>query len=111
MSRSAPRRGDIWWTDFGGDYGTRPGVIVTSDKLLPHLTNVTLIVVTTRIRSLYTEVLLPATEHALDEDSAANCSNILTVPKSRLMEFISHADLDTMNAIATAIHEALDLEW
>lgn len=88
MNRPAPRRGEIWWADFGDSGGRRPGVIVTSDKLLPHLTNVTCIVVTSRIRGIDTEVSLPAAEHNLHRDSAANCNNILTIPQANLIELI-----------------------
>ena len=58
MSSPQPRRGDIWWIDFGEAGGKRPSIILTSDKLLPHLTNVTAVVVTTRIRGTETEVRL-----------------------------------------------------
>lgn len=110
MSLRVPRRGDIWWGDFA-DAGRRPAVIVTSDALLPRLTNVTVVTLTTRVRGVNTEVAFSREEHGLDEDSVANCNNIITVPKASLIAYISHADLDAMNAIADAIHIALDLEY
>ena len=105
---SGPRRGDIWWVDLA-DAGIRPAVIVTSDGVLPRLLNVTLIPVTSTIRGVDTEVELTPEENGVDLPCVANCHNIQTVPKASLLQLISRADADTMNAIDEAIHLALDL--
>ena len=103
-----PRRGDIWWADVADD-DTRPCVLLTSDKVLPRMSNVTLVIATSTIRGLDTEVLLTPEEHGVDNRCVVNCHNIQTVPLTSLVEFISHADVDTMNAVDDAIRIALDI--
>ena len=111
MSQSTPRRGDIWWVDFGPPTGRRPGVVLTSDALLSRLTNATCVAVTTRIRGVDTEVRLTPARHGVQRDSVANCTNILTVPQARFIRFVSHLDRATVHEIVGAVHKALDLEW
>ncbi|MEM1013106.1 MAG: type II toxin-antitoxin system PemK/MazF family toxin [Planctomycetota bacterium] len=103
-----PKRGDVWLGDFP-DYGTRPAIIVTRNQAIAKLTNVTLVVTTTRIRGWETEVVLSPERHGLRKTSVASCDNVLTVKKSYLIRRMGELDLDTMNAIDDAIKIALDL--
>jgi mRNA interferase MazF len=75
-------RGDVYDIDWPG-LGLRPAVIVTRPTVIPHITNVTVVLITTRVRGLPTEVELGAAE-GLIEGSVANCDNVLTVPKSAI---------------------------
>jgi mRNA interferase MazF len=75
-------RGDVYDIDWPG-LGLRPAVIVTRPIAIPHLTNLTVVLVTTRVRGLPTEVEL-GEAHGLVEGSVANCDNVLTVPKAAL---------------------------
>ena len=75
-------RGDVYDVDWPA-LGLRPAVIVTRPTAIPHLTNVTVVLITTRVRGLPTEVEL-GTAHGLIEGSVANCNNVLTVPKAAL---------------------------
>ena len=111
MSRPTPRRGDLWWVNFGSPTGRRPGVVLTGDVLLSRLTTATCVAVTTRTRDVDTQVRLTPAHHGVQRDSAANCVNILTVPQDRLIRLISRLDRTTMDEIVTAVHKALDLEW
>jgi mRNA-degrading endonuclease toxin of MazEF toxin-antitoxin module len=63
------------------------------------------------LRHTPSEVLLVAGDHGLTRDSAANCNNLMTIGRSNLLNYISHCEVNTMNAIAEAIHNALELEW
>lgn len=75
-------RGEVYDVDWPG-LGARPAVIVTRPSAIPHLANVTVVLITTRVRGLPTEVEL-GTAHGLIEGSVVNCDNVLTIPKSAL---------------------------
>ncbi len=75
-------RGDVHDVDWHPG-GRRPAVIVTRPTALPFLTSVVVVLVTTRVRGLPTEVTL-GTKQGLVEGSVANGNNVLTVPKSSL---------------------------
>ena len=107
----APRRGDIWWADFGPYGGRRLGVVLTRDSLLPHLTNVTLVSTTTTIRGIATEVLLTPRGNGVPRRCVVNGSNVHTIPQSDLLAFVSRLDGLTLYAVVEALHDALDLEY
>lgn len=75
------RRGDIWYADVPGDK-RRPVVVLTRDSVLPRLTTILVAPVTTRIRSVPTEV--PVT--GLPRACVANLDNITPLPKTTLVE-------------------------
>lgn len=75
-------RGDVCDVEWPG-LGVRPAVVVTRPTAIPYLKNVTVVLITTRVRGLPTEVELGAA-HGLAEGSVANCDNVLTIPKSAL---------------------------
>lgn len=75
-------RGDVYDVDWPG-IGVRPAVIATRPTAIPYLANVTVVLVTTRVRGLPTEVEL-GEAHGVVEGSVANCDNVLTVPKAAL---------------------------
>jgi len=58
-------------------------VIVTRESAIPFLSNVTVVLVTSTVRGLRTEVPLGA-EEGLGHDCVANCDNVLTISKSAL---------------------------
>ncbi|MGH3065020.1 MAG: type II toxin-antitoxin system PemK/MazF family toxin [Gaiellaceae bacterium] len=63
--------------------GRRPGVIVTRDRAIPVLRNVTVVEVTGTIRNLPTEVLLGPAQ-GLARECVASCDNVHTVSKVAL---------------------------
>jgi mRNA interferase MazF len=75
------KRGDVFDVDFPS--GRRPAVVVTRDRAIPVLRNVTVVEVTGTIRGVPTELLLGRRE-GLDRESVASCDNLQTVPKSAL---------------------------
>ncbi|HEX3610269.1 MAG TPA: type II toxin-antitoxin system PemK/MazF family toxin [Sporichthyaceae bacterium] len=87
-----PERGDIWWADLGGPRGSapakrRPVVIVSADAYnRSALATVVAVVVTTNLRlvGIPGNVLLPAAETGLPQDSAANVSQIATLDRAHL---------------------------
>jgi mRNA interferase MazF len=75
-------RGDVVDVDLP-EIGRRPAVVVTRQVAIPFLANVTVASITTRIRGLPTEVRLDRA-HGLDDESAVNCDNLFTVPKTAI---------------------------
>ena len=75
-------RGDVYDVTWPG-IGVRPAVIATRPTAIPYLANVTVVLVTTRVRGRPTEVEL-GDAHGVIEGSVPNCDNVLTVPKSAL---------------------------
>jgi len=101
-------RGDVVEADLPG-LGRRPVVVVTRQAVLPFLTNVTVVLVTSRIRGLPTEVALGA-DQGLAVDSVANCDNVLTVPKRRVGRTLGALDPGRLRALDDALRLALDLD-
>lgn len=101
-------RGEVYDVDWPG-LGRRPVVIVTRPSAIPHLANVAVVLITTRVRGLPTEVELGGA-HGLIEGSVANCDNILTIPKTALAGHrgtLGPAELHTLDR-ALRIALALD---
>lgn len=103
------RRGDIFYADLEIPYGLRPVVVLTRDAAIPHLTNVTIAVVTTTARGIETEVALKRGSGGLAEDSVVSCDNIVTLPKEYLIRRLGSLELDDINAVSEAVKVALDL--
>jgi mRNA interferase MazF len=74
-------RGDVFDVELPS--GRRPAVVVTRDRAIPHLRNVTIVEVTGTARGLPTEVLLGAAE-GLRRECVASCDNLQTVSKTAL---------------------------
>ena len=101
-------RGDVWDVEAPG-VGRRPAVIVTRDTAIPILRNVTVAVVTTRIRDLPSEVPV-GREHGLRRESAVNCDNLFTVPKDALVRRRGHLTLGELQRLDDALAIALGLD-
>lgn len=101
-------RGDVYDIDWP-EVGRRPAVIVTRATAIPHLTNVTVVPVTTRVRDLPTEVEL-GTLHGLIEGSVANCDNLLTIPKAALATRHGTLGPAELRALDHALRIALALD-
>jgi mRNA interferase MazF len=89
--------------------GHRPAVIVTRDRAIPVLANVTMVGVTATIRGLPTEVPLGA-EHGLARECVANCDNVFTIPKRALGNRRGALDVPSLERLRTALRIALDLD-
>jgi mRNA interferase MazF len=101
-------RGDVYDVDWPGA-GRHPAVIATRQTAIAYLTNVTMALVTSRVRGLPTEVEVRS-EQGLAEGSVVNCDNLLTVPKAALAArrgALGRAELD---ALDDALRIALGLD-
>ncbi len=101
-------RGEVYDVDWP-NLGHRPAVIVTRPTAIPHLTNVTVALITTRVRGLPTEVELGAA-HGLIEGSVANCDNLLTIPKAALADRLGALGPAELYALDHALRIALALD-
>ena len=101
------KRGDVYDVDFPS--GRRPGVVVTRDRAIPILRNVTVAEVTATIRGAPTEVLLgPA--HGLLRECVASCDSLQTVPKAALETRRGSLDPEATYRLDHALRIALGLD-
>ena len=84
-------------------------VILTRDRAVPILANVTVAAITGTIRGLPTEVPL-GREHGLARDSVLNCDNLFTIPKQALGRRRGALDPESLARLRSALMIALDLE-
>lgn len=88
---------------------TRPVLVLTREVVRPHLTNVTVAPITSRIRGLSTEVPVgPA--NGLEQASVISCDNIQTIPVSDLGRQLGFLTDDREAELAAAIVSAFDLD-
>jgi len=84
-------------------------VIVTRDRAIPILANVTVAAVTGTIRGLPTELPL-GREHGLARDCVVNCDNLFTIPKQAVGRRRGELDPGSVAHLRAALMIALDLE-
>lgn len=88
---------------------TRPVVILTRERIRPHIHRVTVAPITTTIRGLRTEVEV-GLHNGLERNSVITCDNIVTMPRSDLGRMLGYLLPDQEQALARAIMAAFDLE-
>jgi mRNA interferase MazF len=84
-------------------------VIVTRDRAIPVLANVTVAAVTGTVRGLPTEVPLGPAQ-GLARACVANCDNLFTIPKSSLADRRGELDAPGLERLGAALRIALDLD-
>lgn len=89
--------------------GRRPIVVVTRDRAIPVLANVTVAAVTGTVRGLPTEVPV-GVEHGLTRDCVVNCDTLFTVPKRFLGPLRGELDPASRDRLRTALRIALDID-
>jgi mRNA interferase MazF len=90
------KRGDVWWATLPPSVGSSPGgrrpvVVIQSDLFIrSRIRTVIVIILTSNLDLAGTggNVLLPSSASGLERDSVANVSQILSVDKSALTEFV-----------------------
>jgi mRNA interferase MazF len=83
--------------------------VVTRDRAIPLLANVTVVGITGTVRGLPTEVPL-GPQDGLARDCVANCDNLFTIPKRALGQRRGELDPDSLVRLRTALRIALDLD-
>ena len=87
----------------------RPVLVLTREVVRPHLKNVTVAPITSRIRGLSTEVAV-GRPNGLDHDSVVSCDNITTLPTGQLLAQIGFLLPDQEEQLTAAIVAAFDLD-
>jgi mRNA interferase MazF len=102
-------QGDVYWYVFQPPDKRRPVVIVTRDSAIAYLTSLTIVPITTTIRSIPSEVVLTPDDGLLT-DCAANCDNLQTISKAKLGGFITHLSATKLQDLREAIAFALGFD-
>jgi mRNA interferase MazF len=105
---TAITRGSIRTVMLPGPAGLRPVVVLTRDPAIPVLSKVVVVDVTRSIHGLRTEVEL-GPEESLRHDSAANCDNLNTVPKSASRRRVGELGPKKLDQLAQAARTALEV--
>lgn len=84
-------------------------MVLTRDRAIPILANVTVAALTGTIRGLPTEVPL-GREHGLARECVVNCDNLFTIPKQAVVQRRGELDPESLARLRTALMIALDLE-
>lgn len=89
-------QGDVWWADLGDPIGSEPGyhhpvLVVQGDKLnRGGVATVVCVVLTSNLRLAEApgNVLLGARKTALEKDSVANVSQLVTIDRQELTDYV-----------------------
>jgi mRNA interferase MazF len=100
-------RGDVYDVEFPS--GRRPGVVVTRDRAIPVLRNVTVAEIMVTVRGVPTEVHL-GTAEGLTRECVASCDNLQTVPKAALGRHRGFLGPDATSRLNDALRIALGLD-
>ncbi len=87
----------------------RPVLVLTRETVRPHLTNVTVAPVTSRIRGLSTEVVV-GVENGLGGPGVVSCDHVQTIPAASLDAQIGFLLDRQEQALSGAIRAAFDLD-
>ncbi|HEY8745742.1 MAG TPA: type II toxin-antitoxin system PemK/MazF family toxin [Chloroflexota bacterium] len=106
-----PRRGDVYWIDFGAPRGgeigkTRPSVIVSNDTSNRHSNRVQVVPLTSNTHRVYPSEALV---HLSGRPSKAMADQIATAAKERLGNYIATLSAEDMYDVERAIVVQLDL--
>jgi len=110
-------RGTVWWADLPNPVGAAPGyrrpvVLIQADAFTDsRLATVVVVVITSNLRLAAApgNVLLPADESGLPRDSVVNVSQIVTLDKQTLDQWIGQVSMRTLTLIERGIRLVLDL--
>jgi mRNA interferase MazF len=98
------KRGEIRWAEHP-DWPRRPALILTRDEAIDHLNAVFVVLATTNIRGLVTEVEL-GTEDGMPRPCALNADNTATIAKSYLRHQITTLSSTKLREVCQALARA-----
>ncbi|MFM9877444.1 MAG: type II toxin-antitoxin system PemK/MazF family toxin [Rhodoglobus sp.] len=87
----------------------RPAIVLTREVARPHLTQVTVIPITSRVRGIATEIPV-GRSNGLDHDSAANVDGTTTINIADLGQQVGFLLDSQEEDLLKAIHAAFDLD-
>jgi len=102
-------RGDVYDADFPVA-GPHPAVIVTREQAIPVLSAVAVVLVTSTERGHPAEVVLDGEHLDLRDRLVANCDDLATLSKQRLVRYRGHLSPPQLAALDRALAIALGLD-
>jgi mRNA interferase MazF len=110
-------RGEIWWADLPDPVGSNPGfprpvLIIQSDKFnRSRINTVVIAIISTNLKLAKSEgnVLLTARQSNLPKDSVVNVSQLFTIDKSLLRDFVGALSANKMEQIDKGLRLVLSL--
>jgi mRNA interferase MazF len=111
------QRGDVWWANLPDPQGSaagyrRPVLIIQADAFTASRIATVIVVAITKNLRLATapgNVFVSASETGLPEDSVVNVSQIVTLDKSVLDDYVGHLTARTVIQVEEGIRLVLDL--
>lgn len=111
------QRGDIWWAGLGEPVGSGPGyrrpiLLVQADAFTQsRIATVVAVVISSNLRLAAApgNVLVRASESRLSKDSVINVSQIITLDKQLLDEYVGHLSPRTLAAVEQGMRLVLDV--
>ena len=98
-------RGEVWWAEVGRK--RRPVLVLTRPEVIDVRELVTVAEITSIVRGLAVEVLIPELVPGLTDESVVNCDGVYTVRRSSLSDRTGELDDRTMRAVCRAVTYAL----
>jgi len=103
------RQYEVWWARLPEPAGERPVLLLSRDDAYEYLNKFVAAEVTTNIRHVPAEVRLGATE-GLPKPSVANCDNLRTVARSRLIKQLGALSKERHHEVKRAVGYAFNWE-
>jgi len=111
------KRSEIWWASLSDAAGSSPGyrrpvLVVQSDAF--NLSNINTVIVLAITSNLILanapgNVFVSASQSSLPRDSVINVSQVITIDKTFLTDFVSTLSAKTMNQVEEGVKLALSL--
>jgi len=102
------QRGDVFWARFPAPVGKRPVVLVSRAQAYAIKTRLTVVVVTTTVRGIPTEVRLGPRD-GLPKVGVANADELVTVPATLLVARIATLSKPKLAELDDALRFSLGL--
>lgn len=111
------QRGELWWANLPDPVGSGPGyrrpvLIIQSDTFTKSRIKTIIVAVITKNLNLAQapgNVLIPENSCGLDIDSVMNVSQVITIDKNLLSEFIGELAPQILAKVETGLRLVLDL--
>lgn len=100
------RRGEVWWAEHP-EWGRRPALVMTREAAIDSLNEVFVVLATTRIRGILTEVEL-GSEDGMPRECVLNADHSDTIAKGYLVERITTLSPEKIGAVCVALNTATD---
>ncbi len=111
------QRGEIWWADLPEPLGSSPGyrrpvLIVQDNEFNQSVINTVIVAAVTgntRVSKAKGNVLITSNQSGLSKDSVINVSQLLTIDKSILIEYVNTLSEGKMEQVSEGLRIVLSL--